>query len=257
METLCGTTLFAASLAGHDPLRLHPQADGITPVIRPHLLIRPATETMFPWLLPQALRQCGSQESNALTALKNHVIFMDSNVASSFSWRLQGDFLCRACPPCTQRRLSLQVPGQLLFLFLARYSITGLSYHIFAVCQPIRRKNAKIMDGFPIWHYKGEPPPVWRRFPAACRKSFFASLNQFSKLSKVLKTVDFNGAGHPSWVSRAHSSLPSINKGRHGFDGQKCPHTASSPLRIRHFPAGLSLSGHISAPAKLQSTCQR
>ena len=51
--------------------------------------------------------------------------------------------------------------------------------------------------------------------------------------------------------------LPSINKGRHGFDGQKCPHTASSPLRIRHFPAGLSLSGHISAPAKLQGTCQQ
>ena len=51
--------------------------------------------------------------------------------------------------------------------------------------------------------------------------------------------------------------IPSINKGRHGFVGQKCPHTASSPLAIRHFPAGLSLSGYISAPAKLQGTCQR
>ena len=29
--------------------------------------------------------------------------------------------------------------------------------------------------------------------------------------------------------------LPSINKGRHGFDGQKCPYTASSPLRIRQY----------------------
>ena len=29
--------------------------------------------------------------------------------------------------------------------------------------------------------------------------------------------------------------IPSINKGRHGFDGQKCPHTASSPLRIRQY----------------------
>ena len=29
--------------------------------------------------------------------------------------------------------------------------------------------------------------------------------------------------------------LPSIDKSRHGFDGQKCPHTASSPLRIRQY----------------------
>ena len=29
--------------------------------------------------------------------------------------------------------------------------------------------------------------------------------------------------------------LPSIGKGRHGFDGQKCPHTASSPLGIRQY----------------------
>ena len=42
--------------------------------------------------------------------------------------------------------------------------------------------------------------------------------------------------------------LPSVDKGRHGFDGQKYAHTASSPLEIRQvFPAGLSLSGHISA----------
>ena len=52
--------------------------------------------------------------------------------------------------------------------------------------------------------------------------------------------------------------LPSVDKGRHGFDGQKCAHTASSPLAIRQvFPAGLFLSGHISAPAKLLRTCQR
>ena len=44
------------------------------------------------------------------------------------------------------------------------------------------------------------------------------------------------------------TKLPSIDKGRHGFDGQKCAHTASSPLEIRQvFPAGLSLPGHISA----------
>ena len=29
--------------------------------------------------------------------------------------------------------------------------------------------------------------------------------------------------------------IPSINKGRHGFVGQKCPHTASSPLAIRQY----------------------
>ena len=46
--------------------------------------------------------------------------------------------------------------------------------------------------------------------------------------------------------------LPSINKSSHGFDGQKCAHTASSPLAIRQvFPAGLFLSGRISAPTKL------
>ena len=42
-------------------------------------------------------------------------------------------------------------------------------------------------------------------------------------------------------------SIPSIDKGRHGFAGQKCAHTASCPLEIRQvFPAGPSLSGHIS-----------
>ena len=32
-------------------------------------------------------------------------------------------------------------------------------------------------------------------FLSACRKSLFAPLNQFSELYKVLKTIDFNGAG--------------------------------------------------------------
>ena len=49
-----------------------------------------------------------------------------------------------------------------------------------------------------------------------------------------------------------HGIKPSIDKGRHGFDGQKCAHTASSPLTIRQvFSAGHFLSAHISAPAKL------
>ncbi len=52
--------------------------------------------------------------------------------------------------------------------------------------------------------------PTGTNVPAgsACRKSLFAPLSQFSELYKVLKTIDFNGAGHPSWVSRAHPSLP-------------------------------------------------
>ena len=57
---------------------------------------------------------------------------------------------------------------------------------------------------------------------------------------------------------KAIRKLPSINKGRHGFDGQKYPPYCVKPLEnTAVFPAGLSLSGHISAPAKLQSTCQR
>lgn len=52
--------------------------------------------------------------------------------------------------------------------------------------------------------------------------------------------------------------LPSMNKGKHGFAGQKSAHTASIPLTIRKVcSAGLSLSGCISAPAKLQGICQR
>ena len=50
--------------------------------------------------------------------------------------------------------------------------------------------------------------------------------------------------------------LPSKNKGKHGFAGQKSAHTASIPL-TKVCSAGLSLSGRISAPAKLQGTCQR
>ncbi|MFR8917911.1 MAG: hypothetical protein ACLVGP_10395 [Oscillospiraceae bacterium] len=47
-------------------------------------------------------------------------------------------------------------------------------------------------------------------------------------------------------------TLPSVDKSKHGFGGHKSAHTASSPLAIRQvLPAGLSLSGHISAPTKL------
>ena len=39
-------------------------------------------------------------------------------------------------------------------------------------------------------------------------KNFFDTLTLFSELYKVLKMLDFNGAGNPSWVSRAHPSFP-------------------------------------------------
>lgn len=69
---------------------------------------------------------------------------------------------------------------------------------------------------------------------------------------KLFLEPRFLGNGWPTCF------LPSMNEGKHGFDGQKFAHTASSPLAIRRVcPAGLSLSERISAPTKLQSTCQR
>ena len=44
--------------------------------------------------------------------------------------------------------------------------------------------------------------------PSACRKSLFSPPSLYSELQKVLNTADFNRAGNPSWVSRAHPSLP-------------------------------------------------
>ena len=56
----------------------------------------------------------------------------------------------------------------------------------------------------------------------------------------------------PGISGQCYARIPSDDKSRHGFDGQKWAHTASSPLTIRQvFSAGLSLSGRISAPAKL------
>ena len=45
-------------------------------------------------------------------------------------------------------------------------------------------------------------------FLFACRKILFAPLNKFESFFKALKFTDLNSAGHPSWVSRAHPSLP-------------------------------------------------
>ncbi|WP_446807321.1 hypothetical protein, partial [Dysosmobacter sp.] len=44
---------------------------------------------------------------------------------------------------------------------------------------------------------------------ATGRKNLFFPLPLFSELAKVLKIFDFNGAGHPSWVSRTHPFFPS------------------------------------------------
>ena len=39
-------------------------------------------------------------------------------------------------------------------------------------------------------------------------KVFSTSCLRFQNFLKVLKSVDLNGAGHPSWVPRAHPSFP-------------------------------------------------
>ena len=51
------------------------------------------------------------------------------------------------------------------------------------------------------------------------------------------------------------ASLVSVDKGKHGFGGQKCAHTSSKSLTIQQvFSAAFSSSGHISAPSKLLRT---
>ena len=45
--------------------------------------------------------------------------------------------------------------------------------------------------------------------PPLGEKFFSPSGLRFQNFQKVLKIFDFIGAGHPSWVSRAHPSFPS------------------------------------------------
>ena len=72
----------------------------------------------------------------------------------------------------------------------------------------------------------------------------------FGRRSAQLRRQGWNSAG-----SVLYCSIPSIDKGRHGFDGQKCAHTSSKPLTIQQvFSAAFSSSGHISAPSKLLRT---
>ena len=72
------------------------------------------------------------------------------------------------------------------------------------------------------------------------------------KMCKTLCGKGYSRLRTDYFLCKPVDFLPSFDKGRHGFGGQKCAHTASSPLTIRQvFSAGLFLSGHISAPAKL------
>ena len=85
------------------------------------------------------------------------------------------------------------------------------------------------------------PAATRERLPAFCQGAFLQTSGRFSDQGIRLSRYDVLA-----------SYIPSLDKGRHGFDGQKWAHTASSPLTIRQvFSAGLSLSGRISAPAKL------
>ena len=121
---------------------------------------------------------------------------------------------------------------------------------------PGRRRRHKILHKQRQGHDCGHAPA------SACRKSLFAPLSQFSDLYKVLKTIDFNGAGHPSWViyapsaaalrrlrsetrlraqSRAHPSLPP-RKTHHFIDslrqGHDCGHAPAC-----FYPASSGITG--------------
>ena len=114
------------------------------------------------------------------------------------------------------------------------------------------------------------------RFPCALRpetggatgrKNLFFPLPLFSELVKVLKIFDFNGAGHPSWVSRTHPFFPSRKsplaalrlfpllgfsahtlhpQGVCGIRKAAQPLTAALPYRRGEFTALLTVSRNVS-----------
>ena len=53
----------------------------------------------------------------------------------------------------------------------------------------------------------GQKKDGTRCVPSSVSKKTFLPAHKFSEL-KILKTLNLNGAGNPSWVSRAHPSLP-------------------------------------------------
>ena len=91
----------------------------------------------------------------------------------------------------------------------------------------LRRRGSR------LWRAEAIPWPL-----------FMDTLLKIDSISVKYCAISFFTAA----IKSAKVTIPSVDKGRHGFDGQKYAHTASSPLEIRQvFPAGLSLSGHISA----------
>ena len=74
---------------------------------------------------------------------------------------------------------------------------------------PVRRKFHEGRQFLALYRQRGRVPFRRKRKGHSGRK--ICPLCKFSELI-VLKTLDLTGAGHPSWVSRAHSSFPSLEK---------------------------------------------
>ena len=80
-----------------------------------------------------------------------------------------------------------------------------------------------------------------------CAKHAKMKQSSFSNGLRRVARVDENGNSDYFYVRK----LPSVNKGRHGFDGQKYAHIASIPLTIQQvFSSGLSLSVRIWSSGK-------
>ncbi len=78
-------------------------------------------------------------------------------------------------------------------------------------------------ERFPLFWLAQKPPHLLRRF-LSCRKSLFATTRHLSELQKALKDGDHHRAGHPSRVSRTHSSAPLTKGSRSFWLAQKPPH---------------------------------
>ena len=78
---------------------------------------------------------------------------------------------------------------------------------------------------------KGSPSPMRFLPPKTHSKNPRPMAGDFCQLVEK----SFRQAAASFLHMKSAKNLPSINKGRYGFDRQKCPHTASSPLRIRQY----------------------
>ena len=99
------------------------------------------------------------------------------------------------------------------------------------------------------------------RFPCALRpetggatgrKNLFFPLPLFSELVKVLKIFDFNGAGHPSWVSRTHPFFPSRKSPLAALRLPPSAHTGFRALCARKPGAFLETGSFYPPPAALR-----